>query len=224
MLTRFTDEETQNLRGRTYSALRKLVLGGSLKPGERISERQLAADLGISTTPIKDALRRLEAEGLVVTLARRGTYVSAFASEREHEMTLLRAAIEGVTARIAAEKAPNSSLAELRKAIDRIRQATQAGQFTAVIRANEAFHAAIKKLAQNSYLEQLLSVLHVYDQSTRVKILSSGDQLEAALREHEAIAAAIESGDGDLAEQTMRAHVTRSARVLRDSRGFGELR
>jgi DNA-binding GntR family transcriptional regulator len=218
MLQPFSEEETQNLRARTYTALRKLIVDGALKPGERLSERAIAARLGISTTPIKDALRRLEAEGLIVTLPRKGTYVSAFAAEREREMTLLRAAIEGVTARIAAEKADRVDLTEMREAIDRIREATEKDNFDAVIRANQSFHAAIVKATNNSYLEQLLSVLQVYDQSTRVRILSTRGELMQALIEHQMILQAIESGDGDLAETTMRAHVARSAEVLRSAR------
>lgn len=215
MLKKFTEEETQNLRGRAYVALRGLIIDGSLKPGHRLSERDIAARLGISTTPIKDALRRLEAEGLIVTLPRKGTYVSAFAAEREHEMTLLRVAIEGVTARIAAEKASGANLEPARKAIEAARKATAAHNFKAVIEANKQFHAAIMRIADNGYLEQLLSVMQVYDQSTRVRILSTNNELEQALEEHQLILEAIEKGDGDLAEGQMRAHVARSAEVLR---------
>lgn len=218
MLQPFSEEETQNLRARTYTTLRKLIVDRVLKPGERLSEREVARRLGISTTPIKDALRRLETEGLIVTLPRKGTYVSAFAAEREHEMTLLRTAIEGVTARIAAEKAGSADLSEMRAAIRKIREATDNSNFEGVIRANHAFHAAIMKVASNSYLEQLLSVLQVYDQSTRVRILSTKGELSAALVEHQMILQAIESGDGELAETTMRAHVARSAEVLRSAR------
>jgi DNA-binding GntR family transcriptional regulator len=134
-------------------------------------------------------------------------------------MTLLRSAIEGVTARIAAEKAKASAvdLSTIRDVIEEIRVATEREDHVAVIRGNQAFHAAIMAIAQNSYLEQLLSVMQVYDQSTRVRILSSKGELQRALHEHEMILKAIESGDGDLAEAAMRAHVARSAEVLRGS-------
>ncbi|MET2832894.1 GntR family transcriptional regulator [Mesorhizobium shangrilense] len=214
-LRKFSTEETQNLRARTFTALRGQILDGSLKPGERVSERKIAEMLGISTTPIKEALRRLEAEGLVVTLPRRGTYIAAFSTEKVHEMALIRAAIEGVAARIAAQKAKDADLSQLRSQIEVMRAATAAGDFGDVVNANEGFHEIIQGLAANQYLSQILGVLRVYDRSNRVRVLSRCDEFERAFREHLQILTAIEGADPDGAEAAMRAHILRSVELIR---------
>ena len=98
-----------NLRDHVHHNLRDAILAGRFRSGERLNERDLARELGVSTTPLKEALRQLEAEGLVRTEARRGVYVT-FGPQQAEEMTLARAALESMIARLAAKRASPSDI------------------------------------------------------------------------------------------------------------------
>src|SRR6266571_7047058 len=100
----FQPHEVRSLRDRAYDDIREAILGGALRPGERIKERDVAAQMGISTTPVKEALRRLEQDGLVVSQPRRGAIVGPLVTTRPEEILAIRAHLEGLAARLAAEK------------------------------------------------------------------------------------------------------------------------
>lgn len=207
-------KEVSHLRDVAYRRLRQAILDGTLPTGKRLNERDLARSFAISTTPIKDALRRLEAEGLTTTMPRRGTFVTRFAPAARRELTLTRAALEGVSARLAAERtAQTDERAALSKALATIRACTQRHDVEQLIFANERFHESIHALAGSDYIARLLQTLRVYDRHSRTKILAGRDEMPRALAEHEAIAAAILAGDPEAAETAMRKHVLRSASV-----------
>ena len=100
---RLAEEDTLSLAERAYRRLRDAIVQGALAAGSRISERSLATALGISAQPVREALRRLEQDGMVVTLPRRGTVVAEFGPDRQAEMGRIRAALEGAAAALAAE-------------------------------------------------------------------------------------------------------------------------
>ncbi|HTN62790.1 MAG TPA: GntR family transcriptional regulator, partial [Devosia sp.] len=112
----------KSLREHVHELLRKAILSGQLKAGEKLNERRLAAELGTSTTPLKEAFRQLEAEGLVRTEARRGSYV-IFDARQAEEMMLARAAIESMIARQAAKHIAPRSVALLGKTLEQMQEA-----------------------------------------------------------------------------------------------------
>src|SRR5690242_20879680 len=105
MLQPLTVSETASLADRVYDRLRQAIIAGDLASGQPVSERSLAGTLGVSVAPVRDALQRLERDGLVVSSPRRATVVADFSRERLREMGLIRVALEAAAAAIAATKA-----------------------------------------------------------------------------------------------------------------------
>jgi DNA-binding GntR family transcriptional regulator len=198
-----------NLRDHVHDSLRKAIIAGRFGDGERLNERELASDLGVSTTPLKEALRQLEAEGLVRTEARRGVFVSYGARQAE-EMSLARAALESMIARMAAKRAVAADIATLRSLVGEMEQATQKGDVERLIELNELFHGQIHETSGCDYLRRLQSKQQIYDHTTRVALLQAADERGRAFVEHKAILEAIEAGNQDGAERVMRDHIVRS--------------
>jgi len=213
-------DETGSRRDVAYERIRRWILAGRLVSGTRIDERGLAVDLGVSTTPVKEAIRRLELEGLVVSVPRRGTMIS-FQPHMVGEMMLIRAALEGTAARIAAGKAGPADLAHIDALMAEMTARTEAGDLAAVADANTRFHDAINAIAGNAWLATLIGGLEIYDTITRTQALVSAGEAHRALGEHRTVAAAIRSRDGNAAEAAMRAHVVRSATTLIERQAGG---
>ena len=210
----FAPDEVLSLSERAYRRLRDAILGGALPAGSRVSERALGKSLGVSAQPVREALRRLEAEGMVVTSPRRGTVVSEFDARVLAEMNLIRSALEGSAAALAARKATYADIADLRTRLGAMREATAMGDIAALTRANEAFHERLHAAAGNAFLARALETLRAYDRVARLRALGSSPEEPArALREHASLLAALRRRDPELAEARMRAHVGRSLRA-----------
>ena len=196
----------RSLREHVHEELRQAIISGRLKTGAKLNERQLAADLGTSTSPLKEALRQLEAEGLVRTEPRRGSYVT-FSARQAEEMTLARAALESIIARQAAKHAPEAAFDHLRGVIEKMRIAMESGDVEQLIMLNEEFHDAIHDASGCEYLRRLQNAQRTYDHAARVTVLSREEVRRASFHEHEAIMKAIVSRDEDGAERLMRKHI-----------------
>ncbi len=201
----------RGLREHVHDVLRRAIISGDIPAGARLNERQLADELGVSTTPLKEALRRLETEGLVATEPRRGVRVTFDAGQAE-EMALARAALEGMIARMAAQRIDNRSAGELERTIGQMTAATGAGDVEQLIALNEQFHDAIHVISGCRYIQRLLVGQRVYVHTARALILGDADERARALAEHRAIFEALANRDPDAAERAMRDHVVRSAR------------
>jgi DNA-binding GntR family transcriptional regulator len=207
--------ELAPLAEHVHTRLRDAIANGSLAPQTRLSERGLAEKLGVSPAPVRDALRRLEAEGMVHTHPRRGSFVADMGPHRLRQMGRIRAALEGMAAAFAAEQATPADAAALRAHLRSMRAATAAGDLVALATANDALHAAILGIAGNAVLNRSLQSLRGYDHLTRNRILAARpEEPRRALREHSAIVAAIRRGDAASAEARMRAHTLRSLSLV----------
>jgi DNA-binding GntR family transcriptional regulator len=198
-----------NLRDHVHHNLRNAIVAGQFTNGERLNERDLAREMGVSTTPLKEALRQLETEGLVRTEARRGVYVT-FGAQQAEEMSLARAALESMIARMAAKRASEPDVAMLRQLVRNMDEATTAGDIEHLIELNEAFHSQIHEASGCDYLRRLQGKQQMYNHTTRVALLGEAEERGRALIEHRAIAEAIAMGDQDAAERIMRDHIVRS--------------
>jgi DNA-binding GntR family transcriptional regulator len=198
---------------RVYRRLRDAIATGELPSRGRLSERDLSAAFGVSTSPVKAALARLEAEGMVVTQPRRGTWV-AFAPEKLAEMGLIRAALEGVAARLAAGRISEGQLAELAGIVGELRRATALRDTARLVEANERFHALVLDAADNVFLGKAVGALRGYYLMTRNRMRTAQLAPEKAQAEHEAILGALAARDGAAAEAAMRAHIVRSVETL----------
>jgi len=196
-----------------YRQIRDAIATGRLAPRARLSERELSASFGVSTSPIKAALKRLEQEGMVVTQPRRGTWV-AFAPEKAHEMGLIRAALEGIAARLAAERISAEDLSRLQAVMAELRAATRALDREALVEANDRYHALILKAADNVFLANAVRGLRGYFLITQARMRMTRLKPDLAMAEHERIFAALAAHDAPAAEAAMRAHIARTVDTL----------
>jgi DNA-binding GntR family transcriptional regulator len=190
-----------------YAAIRERIVAGELARGERLHQEDLAVDLGISRTPVREALRRLAAEGLVEMRTNRGARVADLDRSGMRAAYEARLVFEPGTARLAAARRPAEPLAAMRAALERQRR--PGGGVHARFEANRDFHLGLVAAAGNQFLEQLARVLWVsrigeaiYEAQgeTRERIRLDAD-------EHEAILAAVVRGDGRAAETLARRHL-----------------
>ncbi|EHS49027.1 transcriptional regulator, GntR family [Rhizobium sp. PDO1-076] len=197
------------VRDHVHRILRGSILAGRFQPDQKVNERQLAEQFGVSTTPIKEALRLLEAEGLVQALPRRGVLIR-FNMNWAEEMILARAALESMIGRLAARRIADDSKSALTATVKLMEAATSSGNADELILLNETFHEQIHRASRCQYLARLIERQQFYDASIRRIIHSDPAEREKALHEHSAIAAAIIDGDAERAEKQMRDHVVRS--------------
>jgi len=212
----FGPQTAPSLRERVHDALRDAIIAGRLKPGQRLKERDVAAQMCISTTPVKEALRRLEQEGLVHARPRQGGVVSDVALTSVREIVEIRAGLEGLAARFACEKITELELAAMREHLECMRALTAAGAVRELVVANAAFHTLIRNAARNQFVSAFVATIGPFDRSVRRAALQYPDEAERGFQEHGVIAEALQRRAGGLAEQLMRSHVMRTVRFVID--------
>jgi DNA-binding GntR family transcriptional regulator len=197
----------QNETRQGEDAYERLVLdirAGKLKPGDRLVETELATRLGISRTPVREAVRRLESDGLVVHQPRLGATVRKLDYLEITELYEMRGVLEGTAARLAARSASQIELEELEAINREMRAATDVRQ---LYEANRQFHGVLLSAARNRFLvksvEAVQKTLLILGSST----LEESRRAAGAFEEHEAILTALKKRDGDAAEASMRAHI-----------------
>lgn len=195
-----------SLRERVHATLRAAIISGKLPRDRRLNERALAAELAISTSPLKEALRQLEAEGLVRVVPRKGTFVT-FNARQAREMSLARAALESIITRQAARHGTDAHFDALRATIEQMRVASADADADRLIALNERFHGTIHEASGCDYLCRLQKAQSTYDHATRVTVLTVPEIRRRSFHEHRAIMEAVTRRDADEAERLMRDHV-----------------
>jgi DNA-binding GntR family transcriptional regulator len=206
----FQPHDVRSLRDRAYDDIREAILTGALRPGERIKERDVAAQMGISTTPVKEALRRLEQEGLVVSQPRRGAVVGPLVLTPPEEILAIRAHLEGLAARLAAEKMPSEEKRSLARELGDLEALNRETDDPETIAdATNAFHHSIRDGADSVFLDRFLDTLAPFDRTIRVRSTLDPGEARIDTQEHRAMLAAILAGDGEAAERVMHEHIHR---------------
>lgn len=203
-----------------YDQLLDEIRYGTLPPGARLREVELAARLGISRTPVREAIRRLEADGLVEHLPRQGASLRRLSYAEVMELYEMRAVLEGTAARLAARAASQMELGEL---TDINAEMTSSTIPTDIVRLNRQFHATLINAAKNRYLQRAIGAmgrtLLILGQST----LFDPARVATAAQEHDTLLRALQARDGAAAETAMRAHIEAAHRIrLRQLRDAGE--
>jgi len=211
--------EAQPLREQVANIIRRMIITGELAAGSPISERQISQTLGVSTTPVKEAFRILESEGLMYAVARKGSFISEFSSKSMLQIIFMRSALEGVAAYFAAQNATAGDLAAMEAALadsGRLLEENRLGGELA--ESNDRFHRALRRSAGSEYLMGLLSSMNSVDQAIRAASPKTG-QVEPprAQKEHLAILEAIRDRDCKRAEELMVAHVRRAGEFILES-------
>ena len=209
-------------RETAYERIRDLILNMKLKPGETLSENRLAEDLGISRTPVREALNRLEQEGLIITSGRRKRAFVPTIKEIE-DIFDLKVAIESGTARWAAGRGEELDRKELRNTVDMMQsvaaQRPEAGDkledwHDRWLELDERFHDTLARMAGNKRAKQIVDTLNAYWHRLKLGILAIEDRIEKAAVEHEQIAAAVLNGEGDEAARLMADHLEKLRTML----------
>jgi DNA-binding GntR family transcriptional regulator len=197
----------QSVVDQVYNALRERILDGDLPRGTRLRQASLAEELGVSRTPLREALRRLSTEGLVEFSPNRGATVSELDFGDMRHAWAARVALEPGAARLAAVRRDVDAIARMREAILEQRQA--ADDRTASYAANRRFHLALAAASGNPHLTRFAEMLWVPRIGVPIYQAQASEQdgVERWAEEHERIADAIAAGDAELAEQLTRTHV-----------------
>lgn len=205
--------EVQTVNQRAYDRLCDLILSGEIEIGVRLDERNLAEKLGISRTPVREAIARLANEGVVEYRPYQGNFVRSFTLQQVHDLFEVREALESLSATLAAAQMTDADLTALEKIIERCHDALDAGNLEKFERMDQEFHKAIARASKNEILIHSLDRLGVQIQLARHAANRSPELPTKTKRERELILAALRKKNGERAGKLMRQHIegTRTA-------------
>ncbi|NLY55128.1 MAG: GntR family transcriptional regulator [Firmicutes bacterium] len=205
------------LRELVFEVLREAIITGKLRPGERLMEVQLAEELGVSRTPVREAIRKLELEGLVLMIPRRGAYVAEISMKDIADVFEIRAALEGLAAQLAAERCTPEEIENLERSLVQINVSAERGDIHAGIEYDTTFHDQLVAASHNNRLIQMVANLREQVQRFRSTSLAHPGRMKVAWEEHKKIVEAIAQGDGELARQLAHEHIANAEKSLMDA-------
>jgi len=218
--TDFPESETgavQSLRSKVFSIIEQDILNGVYKPGESLTEAKLCELLGVSRTPVREALTQLDLEGLVRVIPNKSAIVTGISGQDIRDIYTIRVLLEGLAARWAAEHITDAELQQLQEALDLEEFYTAKKDLLHLIRLDSQFHKGIFKASKSRPLLQILGTLHHYVQQARGHSLEIPGRAQKALAEHKAILQALRGRNGDQAEQLTVRHIRNAqTNVLRN--------
>ena len=198
-----------SLRDQAYRALKQAITNADIyaHPEEiRLDERQLSESLGVSRTPIREAMTLLEQEGFLRTVPRRGVFIVRKTKKQIIEMIELWAAVESMAARLATVNASDAEIAGLRRMFDEFRTSTPAEHINEYSEANIAFHQAIIGLSGSHLMGKTIENLFLHVRAIRRLTISQSDRASRSIADHMRIIEALEQRDTELAERLVRQH------------------
>lgn len=204
------------LRDVVFNTLRQAILRGELKPGERLMEIQLANKLGVSRTPVREAIRKLELEGLVLMIPRKGAEVADISEKSLRDVLEVREALEELAVRLACDKITKEGIVELKKAAQDFRKVLKSHDITEIAEADVRFHDVICIITENQKLVQLLNNLREQMYRYRIEYLKDPEIYEKLLDEHEEIIRHIEKGEKEEAAKVVSQHIENQAQAVTD--------
>lgn len=205
----FDIQNHRPLREMVYEELKMQILTGAIVPGTRMMEVELAEQMGVSRTPIREAIRKLEKEGLVTIEPRRGAYASQISTEDMVEILEVRQNMEGLAAYFAASRMKPDQLAELKAVSQLYNEAVANGDMNSMIKHDTRFHRIIVESCNNKILVQMIEQLQELVLRFRYIYYDNFRRAENMPEEHRAILEAIEQGDEDAARAAADIHIDR---------------
>ena len=210
-------DEYLPLRDVVFNTLREAILRGELKPGERLMEIQLANKLGVSRTPIREAIRKLELEGLVLMIPRKGAEVAQITEKSLRDVLEVRRALENLAVQLVCLRMSPQTLADLKAAARAFEEILGGEDVTAVAEADVAFHDVIYMATDNQRLISLLNNLREQMYRYRVEYLKKKECHKQLLWEHQEIIRAIEAGEIDVATKITEQHIDNQVEAVSDA-------
>ncbi len=195
------------LRDVVFNTLRQAILRGDLAPGERLMEIQLAERLGVSRTPIREAIRKLELEGLVLMIPRKGAEVAGISEKSLRDVLEVRCSLEELATGLACQRMNKEQITQLEAARDAFAKAVASGDIMEMAERDEKFHDVIVDGSDNSRLIQILGNLREQMYRYRLEYIKEEDKRQVILLEHENIVKAIRARHVDEAREAMRRHI-----------------
>lgn len=194
-LTKLNLDDYKPLRDVVFENLRSAILEGKLKSGQRLMEVQLAEQLGVSRTPVREAIRKLELEGLVVMLPRKGAYVANISVKDLMDVLEIRACLEGLGASLAAERRDDEDIKKLELIEKEFEEAVKTQNIEILLKKDVEFHECIFEAANNKKLEKMINSIWEQVQRFRTTYVSDYNASLSLLDEHQAILKAIKEAN-----------------------------
>ena len=216
-------DEYLPLRDVVFNTLRNAILTGELSPGERLMEIKLADKLGVSRTPIREAIRKLELEGLVVNTPRKGAEVANISAEDLRDVLEVRRSLEVLAIRLACDKMTEETLELLHENIDAFKHSIDAKATSDIASVDVSFHDIIYKSTGNNRLIQILNNISEQMYSYRFEYIKNKEAWNRLVEEHMNIYEAIKNRDKELAVKSILLHIDNQERDIRKKMGFDNL-
>lgn len=207
-------ESCRPLRELVLDAIRGAIMNGTLQPRERLMEIQMAEELGVSRTPIREALRKLELEGFIVMVPRKGAYVSDLSFKDIADVFEIRAALEGLAAGLAAERITEEELERMERLLVEKQEAITHDDISKLVEVDTKFHELMYQASRNVRLGSIISNLREQIQRFRLTSLSYPGRNKLSLEEHKKLVEAIQARDYQLARQLATEHIENAENVL----------
>ena len=216
-------DEYLPLRDVVFNTLRNAILTGELSPGERLMEIKLADKLGVSRTPIREAIRKLELEGLVVNTPRKGAEVANISAEDLRDVLEVRRSLEVLAISLACDKMTDETLELLYENIDAFKHSIDAKATSDIASVDVTFHDIIYKATGNNRLIQILNNISEQMYRYRFEYIKNKESWNRLVEEHMNIYEAIKNHDKDLAVKSILLHIDNQERDIRKKMGFDKI-
>ena len=202
------------LRDVVFNTLRTAIITGEFAPGERLMEIALADRLGVSRTPVREAIRKLELEGLVVMIPRRGAEVARITEAGLKEVLEVRCAMEELAVELACKRSDKASLEQLKEAHQKFVDAVKNGDTLEITNQDEAFHECIFEMSRNKRLVQVVHNLKEQMFRYRMEYVKDVSYHEELIKEHETLLQAIRKGHEEEAREIMKHHIQNQEKMI----------
>jgi DNA-binding GntR family transcriptional regulator len=196
-----------SLRGRVFNKIREDILSGVYKENEELKENTIGLELGVSRTPVREALRQLELEGLVTIIPNKGAYVTGITTKDIHDIYMIRSYLEGLCAKWACEHITEAQIEALDEILYLSEFHARRSHYEQLVDLDNKFHDLIYKASGSKILDHVLSDFHHYVERIRKITLSRSTRATKSNEEHALILDAIKKRDGDLAEKLAHEHI-----------------
>lgn len=196
-----------SLRGRVFRKLREDILNGKYRENDELKEAAIAEELGVSRTPVREAFRQLELEGLIRIVPNKGAYVTGISVADVADIYEIRSLLEGLCARWATKKITKERIEALEEIILLSEFHLDKGHYDQLIELDNRFHMSLYEACESKMLIHLLKDFHQYVQKQRQQTLSNHERSAAAVAEHKSIMEAIRDGNAQLAEKLADEHI-----------------
>jgi len=213
-ITKIKMDDYMPLRDVIFNTLRDAIVSGELKPGERLMEVTLAEKMGVSRTPVREAVRRLEMEGLVTMTPRKGTHVAELSVKDIMDVLEVRAALDKLATELAAKRAKPENIKQLENIHKQYIACLQKENITGAIKKDVEFHEVIYTAAGNSKLTNVAGDLREQIYRFRVLYMKDFSNAEEVLKEHQSILKALQEGNWELAGKLAKEHIVHQQETI----------